>query len=101
MTGKIAFLTWGNGSQVRSFHDFTHLLDDMIYLPDLASHDLGRYAAVVLPDGMSPAAVRPHAKVLNDYARGGGCLVGVALAVYRCEPELAAQLRALRRKKSV
>ena len=32
---------------------------------------------------------------------GGGCLVGVALAVYRCEPELAAQLRALRRKKSV
>lgn len=75
MTRKIAFLTWGNGSQIRSFHDFIHLLDDMIYLPDLPKHDLGQYAAVVLPDGMSPAAVRPHAQVLNDYVRGGGCLV--------------------------
>lgn len=72
---KIAYLTWGNGSQIRSFHDFANLLDDMIYVGDLAEHDLTQYAAVVSPDGMDEVALGAHAKQLNDYVRQGGFLV--------------------------
>jgi hypothetical protein len=50
MTKRIAFLTWGNGSQIRSFHDFGAYLDDMLYLRELDRHDLSQYAAVVVPD---------------------------------------------------
>ena len=72
---RIAFLTWGNGSQIRSFHDFGHYLDDMLYLRDLHRHDLSRYAAIVVPDAMDSEAVRVHARALNDYVRQGGFLV--------------------------
>jgi hypothetical protein len=75
MTKRIAFLTWGNGSQIRSFHDFSHLLDDMLYLGDLDRHDLSQYAAVVVPDAMDSEAVRAHAAALNAYVRQGGFLV--------------------------
>ena len=75
MSKRIAFLTWGNGSQIRSFHDFNHLLDDMLYLGDLERHDLSQYAAVVVPDAMDSEAVRAHAGALNTYVRQGGFLV--------------------------
>lgn len=72
---KIAFLTWGAASQVTSFQDFTRYLDEMIHLRALETHDLSRYAAVVIPDSMDWAAVRRYAGQLNDYVRGGGFLV--------------------------
>ncbi|OEO31196.1 hypothetical protein VW23_017690 [Devosia insulae DS-56] len=75
MSKRIAFLTWGNGSQIRSFHDFNHLLDDMLYLRELDRHDLSQYAAVVVPDAMDSEAVRAHAAALNAYVRQGGLLV--------------------------
>jgi hypothetical protein len=72
---KIAYLTWGCASQLTSFQDFAHLLDDMIYLPGLATCDLGQYAAVVIPDSMDPVAIRRCAAQLNAYVRNGGFLV--------------------------
>lgn len=75
MPRKIAYLTWGNGSQIRCFQDFAAYLDDMLYLPELTADELSHYAAVVVPDGMNDASIRPHAQALNDYVRGGGFLV--------------------------
>lgn len=72
---KIAYLTWGSGCQVRSFHDYAVWLDDMIHLDALDRHDLGDYACVVLPDSMDPGALLPHAAALNAYLRKGGFLV--------------------------
>lgn len=72
---KIAYLTWGNACQMRSFQDFSALLDDMIYLGDLPRHDLSKYAAVVVPDAMDDVALRAHAKQLDDYVRKGGFLI--------------------------
>ena len=74
-TKKIAYLTWGAASQITSFQDFAEYLDDMIYLRELETHDLSRYAAVVVPDGMDRVALRRHAAQLNAYVRGGGFLV--------------------------
>ena len=72
---KIAYLTWGCASQLTSYQDYTRYLDDMIYLRELETHDLSRYAAVVLPDGMDSAGIRRYAAQLNAYVRGGGFLI--------------------------
>lgn len=72
---KIAYITWGNPSQITSFQDFSKYLDDMLYLRELETHDLSRYAAVVIPDGMDAAGIRRYAGQLNDYVRGGGFLM--------------------------
>ena len=72
---KIAYVTWGAASQITSFQDFAKYLDDMIYLRELETHDLSRYAAVVVPDGTDPVALRGHAAQLNAYVRGGGFLI--------------------------
>lgn len=75
---KIAYLTWGAASQITSFQDFAHYLDDMIYLRELETHDLSQYAAVVIPDGMDSAGIKRYAAQLNAYVRGGGFLVSFA-----------------------
>ena len=72
---RIGYVTWGNASQVRSFHDFGHLLDDMLYLRELDRHDLSRYAALIVPDVMNCVELQRHARQLNDYVRGGGFLI--------------------------
>jgi hypothetical protein len=72
---KIAYLTWGNASQLTSFQDYAPYLDAMIYLRELETHDLSRYAAVVVPDGMDSVAISRYARQLNDYVRGGGFLI--------------------------
>ena len=77
---KIAYVTWGSASQLTSFQDFSGYLDDMLYLRELERHDLSRYAAVVLPDGMDRAGIRRYAGQLNDYVRGGGFLIVFACA---------------------
>lgn len=81
MKKKIAYLTWGSSSEITSFHDFTGYLDDLIYVRDLPSHDLGECAAIVVPDGMNPAEIRACGPQLNDYVRGGGFLVVFAASV--------------------
>ncbi len=72
---KIAYLTWGAASQITSYQDFSRYLDEMIYLRELETRDLGRYAAVVVPDGMDSAGIRRYAAQLNTYVRGGGFLI--------------------------
>jgi hypothetical protein len=72
---KIAYITWGCSSQVRSFQDFSKYLDNMLYLRELEKHDLTRYAAIVIPDGMNRAGIRRYASQLNDYVRAGGFLI--------------------------
>ena len=72
---KIAYLTWGNGSQIRSFQDYAAWLDDLLYLGALDRHDLRDYACVVLPDDMDPEALAPYAPALNAYLRAGGFVV--------------------------
>lgn len=77
---KIAYLTWGAASQITSFQDFSGYLDEMIYLRELETHDLGLYAAVVVPDGMDSAGIRRYADQLNAYVRNGGFLI-----VFHCK----------------
>jgi hypothetical protein len=72
---KIAYLTWGNPCQIRSFRDFSAWMDDMLYLGDLHRHDLRDYACVILPDAMDVSMLRPHAAALNAYLRSGGFLI--------------------------
>ncbi|WDZ80315.1 hypothetical protein PWG15_21205 (plasmid) [Ensifer adhaerens] len=71
----IAYIHWGNSWQLRSFQDFRHYIDDLIYIRDLPTVDLTSYAAVVMPDAMDAAAVLPHAQQLNAYLKQGGFLV--------------------------
>lgn len=71
----IAYIHWGNSWQLRSFRDFRHHIDDLIYINDLPNVDLSSYAAVIMPDAMDAAASRPHAVQLNAYLQGGGFLV--------------------------
>lgn len=75
MAKRIAYIHWGNSWQLRSFQDFRHYLDDLIYIHDLPKVDLSAYAAVVMPDAMDPAVSRAHARQLNAYLHGGGFLV--------------------------
>lgn len=75
MQKKIAYITWGVASQLTTFQDYTHQIDDMIYLRELETHDLAQYAAVVIPDGMDSAGIRRYADQLNAYVRGGGFLI--------------------------
>ena len=75
MRTKIGYITWGNAAQVRCFQDFSHLLDDMLYLRDLDGIDLDQYAAIVVPDVMDCVGLLGQAKRLNDYVRNGGFLV--------------------------
>jgi len=76
LSGKgIAYVHWGNSWQLRSFQDFRHYIDDLIYIHDLPRVDLSLYAAVVVPDAMDAAAVQPYAPQLNAYLKGGGFLV--------------------------
>ena len=70
----IAYIHWGNSWQLRSFRDFRHHIDDLIYVSDLPKVDLSSYAAVIMPDAMDAAAPRPHAEQLNAYLKGGGFL---------------------------
>ncbi|HVY99029.1 MAG TPA: hypothetical protein VHA35_05990 [Dongiaceae bacterium] len=72
---KIAYLTWGCASQITSFQDYAHCLDDMVYLRELETRDLDQYAAVVIPDGMDSGGMRRYAGQLNAYVRNGGFLV--------------------------
>src|SRR5215813_1588831 len=72
---KIAYLTWGAACQITSFQDFSSHLDEMIYLRELDTHDLARFAAVVVPDGMDSVGIRRHAAQLNAYVREGGFLI--------------------------
>ncbi len=71
----IAYIHWGNSWQLRSFQDFRHHLDDLIYIHDLPTVDLSAYAAVVMPDAMDAGAPRAYAEQLNAYRHGGGFLV--------------------------
>lgn len=71
----IAYIHWGNSWQLRSFQDFRHYLDDLIYIHDLPKVDLTAYAAVVMPDAMDAEAPRAHGQQLNAYLRDGGFLV--------------------------
>ncbi|MBP1871584.1 hypothetical protein J2Z19_001296 [Ensifer adhaerens] len=71
----IAYIHWGNSWQLRSFQDFRHYLDDLIYIHDLPKVDLSAYAAVVMPDAMDAAVPMAHARQLNAYMHGGGFLV--------------------------
>lgn len=71
----IAYLHWGNSWQLRSFQDFRHYIDDLIYIHDLPLTELSAYAAVVVPDAMDTAALRPYAQQLNAYLQDGGFLV--------------------------
>lgn len=75
-SGKgIAYIHWGNSWQLRSFRDFRHYIDDLIYIHDLPKVDLSSYSAVVMPDAMDAEAPRPYARQLNAYLQGGGFLV--------------------------
>jgi len=74
-TKGIAYIHWGNSWQLRSFRDFRHHLDDLIYIHDLPKVDLSAYKAVVMPDAMDAEAARPHAGQLNAYLHKGGFLV--------------------------
>ncbi|MBJ3778414.1 hypothetical protein [Acuticoccus mangrovi] len=75
MSPRIAFLHGGNNAQLRSFEDFSHHLDDLVYLDDLPGCDLRHYAAVIVPDAMDSVRIAAHGPQLNDYVRGGGFLV--------------------------
>lgn len=75
VTRKIAFLSWGSSCQIRSFQDFHHLLDDLIYVRELEAHDLSQYAAVIIPDRIDTEHLIGHAEKLNAYIRAGGFLV--------------------------
>ncbi|MFK0276590.1 hypothetical protein ACIQUG_23165 [Ensifer sp. NPDC090286] len=72
---RIAYIHWGNSWQLRSFQDFNHYIDDLIYIHDLPRFDLSTYAAVIMPDAMDAAAPIPHRQQLNAYLKGGGFLV--------------------------
>ncbi len=72
---RIAYIHWGNSWQLRSFQDFDHYVDDLIYIHDLPRFDLSAYAAVIMPDAMDAAAPLPHRQQLNAYLKGGGFLV--------------------------
>lgn len=71
----IAYVHWGNSWQLRSYQDFGHWIDDLIYIHDLPKVDLNAYACVVMPDAMDAAAPLAHAAQLNAYRRNGGTLV--------------------------
>ncbi len=75
MSPRIAYLHGGNNAQLRSFEDFSHHLDDAIYLDDLPRRDLRDYAAVIVPDAMDSERIAEHGRQLNDYVRGGGFLI--------------------------
>ncbi|MBW0370949.1 hypothetical protein [Ensifer adhaerens] len=72
---RIAYIHWGNSWQLRSFQDFNHYVDDLIYIHDLPRFDLSAYAAVIMPDAMDAAAPLPHRQQLNAYLKDGGFLV--------------------------
>lgn len=72
---RIAYIHWGNSWQLRSFQDFNHYIDDLIYIHDLPRFDLSTYAAIIMPDAMDAAAPIPHRQQLNAYLKGGGFLV--------------------------
>ncbi|MFD2263368.1 hypothetical protein ACFSM5_10755 [Lacibacterium aquatile] len=72
---KIAYITWGNSSQIRSYRDFSRYLDQMIYLREIESYDLSQYDAVVLPDSSDGASLRRIADQLNAYVAQGGFLI--------------------------
>ncbi|OZB20281.1 MAG: hypothetical protein B7X55_00820 [Rhodobacterales bacterium 34-62-10] len=75
MTRKIAYIHSGNSAQTRSFQDFSHYLDDLIYLNDLPKTDLSHYDAVIVPDAMDSVRIAAHGEQLNSYVRGGGFLI--------------------------
>ena len=74
-TKGIAYLHWGNSWQLRSYQDFNHHIDALIYIHDLPKVDLDAYKAVIMPDAMDREAPRRHAAQLNDYLRSGGFLI--------------------------
>lgn len=72
---KIGYVTWGNAAQMGSFLAFAHLLDDTLYLRELDQHDLGAYAAIIIPDMMDCVELRAHARQLNAYVPNSGFLI--------------------------
>ena len=72
---KIAYVTWGCASQITTFQDLAHQIDDMLYLRELDRHDLDRYAAIVIPDSTNTVELARHAAQLNAYVRNGGFLI--------------------------
>lgn len=74
-TSGIAYVHWGNSWQLRSFQDFNHYIDDLIYIHDLPQTDLNAYRAVIMPDAMDEAGPKAHATQLNAYLAAGGFLV--------------------------
>lgn len=75
MPEGIAYFHWGNSWQLRSYQDFHHHIDALIYIHDLPKVDLQRYAAVIMPDAMEQEAPRRHAAQLNAYLQSGGFLI--------------------------
>ncbi len=72
---KIAYITWGCGSQIISFRDYAHYMDDMIYIHDLPSYDLTQYAAVIIADHTHADQIAEHADQINAYVESGGFLI--------------------------
>ncbi|BDU37835.1 hypothetical protein [Vibrio nigripulchritudo] len=75
MNKKIAYITWGCGSQILSFRDYAHWMDDMIYLNDLPSTDLTQYAAVIISCHTNGSQLEKHARQINAYVESGGFLI--------------------------
>ncbi|WP_104400656.1 hypothetical protein [Vibrio penaeicida] len=75
MMKKIGYITWGCGSQVLSFRDYAHWMDDMIYLQDLPHTDLTQYAAIIIACHTNGSQLEAHAQQINDYVESGGFLI--------------------------
>ncbi|MDF2372109.1 MAG: hypothetical protein P1V21_15105 [Rhizobiaceae bacterium] len=72
---SIAYLHWGSAYQLRSFQDFSHYIDEQIYLGDLGQVDLNQFAAIIVADAMDSVTIAAHARQLNNYVRNGGFLI--------------------------
>ncbi len=76
---KIAYITWGCGSQIFSFRDYAHFMDDMLYLQTLPQVDLSQYAALIISCHSHAAKVAAHADLFNCYVAQGGFLIAFAV----------------------
>lgn len=70
-----AFISSGSGEQIFCAEDYAAYIDDVLYLPELGSHDLAGYRAVVVPDFSHQALLHAHARQINAYLEGGGFLI--------------------------
>ena len=72
---KIGYITWGCGSQVLSFRDYSHWIDDLIYVHELPKINLNQYAAVIIACHTNGEFIAQHAEQINQYVRDGGFLI--------------------------